>query len=432
MVGAVKRGAGQVMHALGNTRVGQAVKQGYNTVRNTVNKGKARVEQWQKDREAKKNAGKTPEEIAKEKQDKLDKAVAAIQPAVTGMLQKGVPSLILKARLLAWRVQHRLTSLAIENNQIVAKINPQANVAAVVAAEGALIRELTHAVVEELLSEQKVQDAAARMKKNPDGTSNDGTAEHPYQISGPQGFPGVVAQYRRVGPDGQITMGHDAIPKGVSKDRFYQVNPGGHDVKERLDWRGGTNSFVGDVGTYQEIHTTIQGIMSAKKLNDQDIARAIRGLVQTGRVPPGLMDHEQAEKLSHVTFLMFGREAVRDPATLAMAPMMLTLVGTGKIKNWQDALTQFPMSPPGSPAAYRRLLAEQKNPRLKPGSKASQEAAALKQREINMALQWFQTEFETKMRAEKMTFANDSECRTYIREHAKEFIRDKIYAFYRI
>ncbi len=125
VVGAVKRGAGRVMHALGNTKVGQVVKRGYETVRNTVNKGKARVEQWQKDREAKKNAGKTPEQIEQEKQDKLKKAGDSISPQLQQLLAKGVNSLYLRVRLGFWKLRYGLTDLTWEKGgDIVAKVNP--------------------------------------------------------------------------------------------------------------------------------------------------------------------------------------------------------------------------------------------------------------------------------------------------------------------
>ncbi|MBA2677265.1 MAG: hypothetical protein H0U76_02535 [Ktedonobacteraceae bacterium] len=60
VVGAVKHGAGKVMHTLGNTKVGQVVKRGYERVTTTVNNG-------HKDRADKKNTGKTDDEIKKRK-----------------------------------------------------------------------------------------------------------------------------------------------------------------------------------------------------------------------------------------------------------------------------------------------------------------------------------------------------------------------------
>ncbi len=124
-MGAVKRGAGKVMNALGNTRVGQAVKRGYETVRSTVNKGKARVEQWQKDRAAKQNAGKTPEQIAKEKQDRLDKARESVEKA----LAKGMKESLLRPYLWAVKTRYGLSTLTAEHNgpgkvKIFGQVNP--------------------------------------------------------------------------------------------------------------------------------------------------------------------------------------------------------------------------------------------------------------------------------------------------------------------
>ncbi len=168
VVGAVKRGAGTVLHALGNTRVGQAVKRGYETVRNTVNKGKARIEQWQKDRAAKKNVGKTPEEIAKEKQDKLDKAVAAIRPTLLGMLQKGSSALVLNARLAFWRMRYGLASLSVvggDSFQIIAKVNPEREVVPGVVMHPEELLLYIRKVTEELLSQDSVREGAERIEQ---------------------------------------------------------------------------------------------------------------------------------------------------------------------------------------------------------------------------------------------------------------------------
>jgi len=95
---------------------------------------KQKFDDWKAKRKAKKDAKqKGKEDPSKKKQDKekvkqqrLDKAVEAIKPSVGQMLKKGVSKLVFKAKLLYWRVRHRLSALTLNGGSIVAKVNPAA------------------------------------------------------------------------------------------------------------------------------------------------------------------------------------------------------------------------------------------------------------------------------------------------------------------
>ncbi|WP_169317634.1 hypothetical protein [Cellulomonas fimi] len=75
-------------------------------------------------RGADKGAGTKADEQAR-KQQRLDRAVAAIKPAATQMLTKGVSPLRFRAALAYWRIRYRLTSLTLSGDgSIVATVNP--------------------------------------------------------------------------------------------------------------------------------------------------------------------------------------------------------------------------------------------------------------------------------------------------------------------
>lgn len=66
---------------------------------------------------------RTPEE----KQRDLDIAVRDLRPLLEKLLKRGVPRLLLMARLAVWRVRYKLTSLTAEKGVIRATINPTAD-----------------------------------------------------------------------------------------------------------------------------------------------------------------------------------------------------------------------------------------------------------------------------------------------------------------
>lgn len=62
-----------------------------------------------------------------EKQRDLDRAVRELRPQIQRLLARGIMRPLLSARLAIWRRQYRLTTLTVEGSNIVATINPQAN-----------------------------------------------------------------------------------------------------------------------------------------------------------------------------------------------------------------------------------------------------------------------------------------------------------------
>lgn len=57
--------------------------------------------------------------------ERLDRAVAAIGPAVSQLQRHGVSRLGLQARLLVWRLRYRLSGLSLQGDEVTAEINPR-------------------------------------------------------------------------------------------------------------------------------------------------------------------------------------------------------------------------------------------------------------------------------------------------------------------
>ncbi|HZH92119.1 MAG TPA: hypothetical protein VEX70_16095 [Pyrinomonadaceae bacterium] len=68
---------------------------------------------------------RTPEEKKKD----LERAGRELKPKVKALMAKGVPPIILKARLALWKVQYKLTTLELRGRELVATINPELTLA---------------------------------------------------------------------------------------------------------------------------------------------------------------------------------------------------------------------------------------------------------------------------------------------------------------
>jgi hypothetical protein len=68
---------------------------------------------------------RTPEEKKKD----LERAGRELKPKVKAFMRKGVPPVVLKARLALWKMQYKLTTLEMRGRELVATINPELKLA---------------------------------------------------------------------------------------------------------------------------------------------------------------------------------------------------------------------------------------------------------------------------------------------------------------
>jgi hypothetical protein len=409
----------RAVQALARTRVGRAVISGaraaVRTVRAVVARGRAavanarqRFRQW---RERRQRRRLTP-------QERLDRAVSAIQPRLQSFFRRGIPGFLLSLTLAGWRAWYHLTRLYVDRQgpaqiQIEAVVNPRRSAGQGYMPSGTELREIVHAVSDRILERADVLEAAQRMRE-----SRRASRGGPIDIAGPAGFPGAVSYFRARG---------GRVP-GWGRVQEYRV--GGTIPVSESQRQGALNAIVREAGTYPEIRREMSNIGRQTGMSDRAMAEGVRTLVQTGRVPPGLAQHERA--LGGVTMLMFGREAARNPAMVAMAPITLDLIRRGPEGGgltMQQALSgsrsefgggAFPMSMEGAQAATRGLAAEEEG--IRPSSVGGGTAAErreLKRREIALCRRWLEAE----MRAERLRAFDN-------RQHCETWIQGRILAFY--
>ncbi|MEZ4293411.1 MAG: hypothetical protein R3B70_00420 [Polyangiaceae bacterium] len=99
-------------------KIGKKIKKAFKKVFGKKKKGKGKDKK--KDKKKDKDKDK-----AKKKQERLDKAVKAIEPQLSKLLAKGVSGTFLKVRLALWRVRYRLSKLQLrDDGSVLAAVNP--------------------------------------------------------------------------------------------------------------------------------------------------------------------------------------------------------------------------------------------------------------------------------------------------------------------
>ena len=143
-------------------------------------------------------------------------------------------------------------------------------------------------------------------------------------------------------------------PEDESRTRHYQFGEQKH-TRVSEDVKKYPNAFVRGGGKYDpHVLRTFEEIKNNNNLNDRDIARAMNTLLREGEIPPGMLNRQQEKKLTEITYLIFGRESVRNKRNLVQAPILFSQVAKGRISIF-DAVKQLPMSPDGAQSSAKRL-----------------------------------------------------------------------------
>lgn len=200
-------------------KVGGALKKVAKKIGGAFKKGKKKLGDWRAKRKAKKDsknagkkkdAGQKKQDKDEEKKDRLRKAVEAIRPQVASMAGKGkLSGMLLKARLLMWRVRYRLTSLQLKVADgvatVVAKVNPSEEVSKFVAKFGVPLRKLIYKAADDVMNHPDVQAAADKAAAIADGkpqVNDKGETEQPKVESGAESL-ALAAQLNKPRPSGQ-------------------------------------------------------------------------------------------------------------------------------------------------------------------------------------------------------------------------------------
>ncbi|MDA0182771.1 hypothetical protein OJ997_20835, partial [Solirubrobacter phytolaccae] len=365
-------------------KVGKTVKRGVNKVKRGATKLKEKV--------FGKKKKKTKEEEREDKQKRLDTAVAAIEPQVNAMLSKGTTGLLFKAKLLYWKVRYRLTALELKKQgndvEVIAKVNPFKAAGRGKQPTPARVRELAHMVADKILARPDVIAAAERLHGHYVKAEEE-------RLAGNKKYPPAQLE-PNVGIPSMVRAANDHASESPLKVKKTRTGEGQPPVSEVQGQGSYTNAVVAmRHADYPAIATALQGA----KLSDREIAAQLRDIVARGELMTENKKH--AQLINRVAVLMFGRESIRNPGNLAMAPMTLDLIARGDM-SFTEAFAghendperhggrgAFPMSMRDAVPAARDNAAEDDRP--VPGHGPAGPVAAraeLRKREEELVVRW--------------------------------------------
>jgi len=303
-----------------------------------------------------KEQGKKNKDKDRENQEILKRAKNELGPKIETLLKSGVRGFRLRAQLLGWRVQYRLSRLYLEKSgkdsfRIVAKVNPQVDIADGVTldAEELLlyIRQVAEEIHnhpdttkhgQEILASQEIKEGSYNSK-----TGKKSQVAH-YTVKQHHGLPGLVRaseqmEHRGVFSSERLNFEGSSAAQ-VARQQFW-----GKSTSNKLVYEVTPEGLKRSGADYESIAKDLTSMGPRKR-----VVSAIQTWMRTRTVPSGF----DANKLAHLSTLMFGQEVQRNHASYITAAMTLDLAGKGG-KSWEDALKMFPMSPDGAVEQNKQL-----------------------------------------------------------------------------
>ena len=188
----------------------------------------------------------------------------------------------------------------------------------------------------------------------------------------------AIVKYYQEGKQGALEGQTDS-----ERTRFYQFGDNKNTViSEKLDEKNtiqekdktgnnkvNTNAYVnmtkGGSDYNPSIITKLEKIKNdlnqnkkvGEEYKDTNIAQAMISLMNKGEILEPLksdLTDKQQQELAEITYLMFGRESVRNKRNLIHSAILLSLAAKGK-KPLINVIDDFPMSPENAPSTVRRI-----------------------------------------------------------------------------
>ncbi|MEE1740168.1 hypothetical protein PUR49_27250 [Streptomyces sp. BE147] len=344
-------------------------------------KGKALWNRPKSDKNDNGQEKKNPQSL-QEKEEKLNKAVKAIEPKLEKELTSGKSTRLINAKLRGWKLLHKLKTLKISGSDgqisFYAAINPWLNFRSAYRPSSRELRRIVHEVAEDIVfNNPEVKERAAKIAEE-----NIRPDHNTMNIPNRVGLPAAVNYLRTRG--GNVPSFEQSYRMGEEGIEVREVTPAARN-RRSISEHQAANSLVQPLSgnakleTYEELAHKIRTTVG----DDTIVASAIRSLITTGKIPhlPKLVDRQ---RISQLTWLMFGRESHRNVGNIAMAPMLLQLIESGKM-TWEEAFSglrhrtwktgktfkggrgHFPMSMVGAQTASRRLMNHARGPHKKWG-----------------------------------------------------------------
>lgn len=378
---------------------------------------------------------KTAADRRKEKQDRLDRAVRELTPrirAATG--GGGIRKVLLWARLQGWRMQYRLSSLSVQGNRIVARVNPQADVGHIIELHREELIDYIRGLARRLMESARARAEAEQIHQSSTQVQTPraiSVGQTPSNVPPPKP-PRSIPQHE-VEP-------HHGFPGIAGAVARQQVTPP-YVASALLRFRGAATALVGRVGAWGRTvaNMIVQSVKGGRLIRGEGkytqhaerfagmgpqggTASAVLAWIRSRRnaLPPGV----DVDDVAALSTILLAQERLRNPAAIVTGIMTLDLV---EKHGWEKALTAFnPMAPQGDAqrqsAALTHVLAARRDPSLVVTPEHLADAEAQMTREIELIKVWVKTM--------DLTFSDPSNERKVILE-LKKAIRKRIMKAFR-
>jgi hypothetical protein len=431
----------------GAKKVGKALKKAGGKVKGAFTKGKKKLSDWRARRKAKKEAKKGKTDPNKKKQDKeaakrerLRKAVEAIRPQVESLAGKGrVSGLILKARLLGWRVRYRLSSLRLKpvggGVVIEAAVNPKDVVRTFVKKNERELRAIIYRVAEAIFQRPDVQEQLVEVEKRRAAAKGTKEARKARETEDP------TARRPREAPDEEVvkipeggagTVAHAAArrePVGKGQSEAVEIAGGRATVVQGAEQpdRSSTQKIAGG-GAYKEHWKLFRDLAKSAGVSQQDIAKAILKMRRGEALPPELEGIKSA--LARQAALM-DLEAARSKQALVIVPDLVNEVAEGRMKPSEAFGTkENPMAPSGAvrtaaevDAVFGQRMAQKEE--FKESEKPSKASVA---RMVNAQIRYLVRVIKQEAAVEQIVFKDEAAVRAWVEEKLERKIKERTLA----
>ncbi|OJH34521.1 DUF4157 domain-containing protein [Cystobacter ferrugineus] len=426
-------------------KVGQALKKAWRKLKARFKKSFKR-----------KGKGEQKKDKRKAAEERLDKAERELRPRIAGMLQKGTPGALFQARLLAWRIQYRLSRLDVRQRgdrfNVIAVINPQRELGEGLSAsdqkllaaldelftrEGVELLRLVREITEELTRKHATQ---AKELATQQGTFKEREVQgRSITVDRNVPIPAVVEYIHQRGkptePHFRYEYGETSVRESYvpTPQQRKKMGPGGPlpDLTEGQAQVYG----LGQGGRYSDIAKDLLPKMRAAGLSDAQIAQNLSLLVQTNTLLSDVSSNKELAKMFvALQHLLFVRESARTRANLAHSAMIVQLAAQGDIKDLAEAFTgastqqqgggALPVSFEQAAGAARRLDRVLGFEPQRGGTPATH-VLELAWREYDLVVRWIHVRLRMKAKTGKLQFDGENSLDQYVKAQFTALMKDK-------
>ncbi|NEP38862.1 MAG: hypothetical protein F6K35_06210, partial [Okeania sp. SIO2H7] len=414
-----------------------------------------------KGRNRKDNKEKKDKDKNNANQEKLDRAVRELQPKITRMLKKGVPTIQLRAKLAIWRVKYRLKKLSLEKEganhfKVVAQVNPKANVLKTFTPTQREIIRIVHKVGEDMLNSFEAQESAKALAQQRKQGFGKNKAQPLLTESGAGNLGAILDLREYVSKRKQHKPEYVQVGNHVTSERHIRkaITLGTNFVK--LSHQGSTYPAIKN--NLDEIHKYLAQHSHWKNQNKQKreglIAISIWNMARGKKIPTSLVDEnskehftiEPTQHFAELNRLIFHVEGSRGDGATAFSPMLVEMIGKGEMSfeeafnaqgdnydNKHGAGGLFPPSQKGAVKAMERVAQdsqstereiEENNIKRNPPKKAKEQA----RRQIEFIERWI----SMKMKEQDLNFEDKATFEKFVKEEFEQELRKSMNRFFDI